>query len=91
MRNTAVRAVYPGRVVFVGQYLHYGKTVLLGHGDNYFSLYGRLSRSEVKLGDSVPDRGRLGWVTRHRGQRPSLYFELRKGTAPIDASSWLGL
>lgn len=91
VRNTAVRSIYPGRVVFVGQYLDYGQTVLLDHGDSYFSLYGRLSRTEVKLGDSVPDRGRLGWVSRQGSRRPTLYFELRKGTAPIEAASWLGI
>jgi murein DD-endopeptidase MepM/ murein hydrolase activator NlpD len=88
---TAVRAVYPGRVVLVGPYLDYGQTVLVDHGERYFTVYGRLSRAEVKLGDSIPERGRLGWITRHGGHRPTLYFEIRRGTAPLDAASWLGL
>jgi septal ring factor EnvC (AmiA/AmiB activator) len=91
VRDTAVRAVYPGRVVLVGQYLDYGMTVLLDHGDRYFSVYGRLSSAGVKLGDAVPERGRIGWISRHGSRRPTLYFELRKGTAPIDAARWLGL
>lgn len=90
-RDTAVRAVYPGRVVLVGEYSNRGLTVLLDHGDRYFSLYGNLSRAEVQLGDAVPERGRIGWIMRHRSRRPTLYFELRRGTAPLDASTWLGL
>jgi septal ring factor EnvC (AmiA/AmiB activator) len=77
--------------VLVGPYLDYGQTVLVDHGDRYFTVYGRLSRAEVKLGDSVPERGRIGWITQHGSHRPTLYFEIRKGTAPLDASRWLGL
>jgi septal ring factor EnvC (AmiA/AmiB activator) len=90
-RDTAVRAVFAGRVVFVGEYLDYGTTVLVEHGENYFSLYGRLTRPEVALGDAVPERGRLGWVMRHGARPPLLHFELRRGTSPIDAAKWLGL
>lgn len=90
-RDTAVSAVYPGRVVFVGEYLEHGLSVLVEHGAEYYSLYGRLSRVEVKLGDEIPERGRLGWVARHGSRAPTLYFELRHGTAPLDAARWLGL
>lgn len=91
VQPTAVRAVYPGRVVLVGRYLDYGQTVLVDHGDRFFTVYGRLSRAEVRLGDSVAERGRIGWIDRHGAARPTLYFEIRKGTAPLDAASWLGL
>jgi len=90
-RDTTVLAIYAGRVVFVGEYLDYGTTILVDHGEDYFSLYGRLARTEVALGDPVPERGRIGWVMRHGSRPPTLHFELRKGTAPIDAAKWLGL
>jgi murein hydrolase activator len=90
-RDTAVRAVFAGRVVFVGEYLDYGPTVLIDHGENYFSLYGRLARAEVSLGDAVPERGRVGWVMRSGSRAPTLHFELRQGTNPVDAAKWLGL
>jgi murein DD-endopeptidase MepM/ murein hydrolase activator NlpD len=90
-RDTTVRAVYAGRVVFVGEYLDYGLSVLIDHGGEYYSLYGRLSRAEVALGDTVPDRGRIGWVTRAGAKAATLHFELRKGAGPLDAARWLGL
>jgi murein DD-endopeptidase MepM/ murein hydrolase activator NlpD len=90
-RDTAVRAVYAGRVVFVGEYLDYGLSVLIDHGGEYYSMYGRLARAEVALGDTVPDRGRIGWVTRGSGKVATLHFELRRGSGPLDAARWLGL
>ena len=90
-RDTAVRAVHPGRVVFVGDYLDFGLTAIVDHGDDFVSLYGRLARVEVRLGDDVPGGARVGWILRRGSHHPTLHFELRKGMTPIDARSWLGL
>lgn len=89
-RDTAVSSVYPGRVAFTGPTEH-GTTVVLDHGEHYFSLYGRLQRLEVRVGDAVPERGRLGWVSRQGPRAPKLYFELRRADDVLDAATWLGL
>jgi len=89
-RDTAVRGVYAGRVAFAGPTEH-GLTIVLDHGDNHFSLYGGLQRAEVKVGDAIAERARLGWVLRHGARPPRLYFELRRGNDLIDANAWLGL
>ncbi len=89
-RDTAARAVYPGTVTFVGQ-RDFGTTVVLDHGDGYYSVYGNLQRLDVKEGDAVPERGRIGWVLRHGSHAPVLYFELRRGKQVMDAGPWLGL
>jgi len=89
-RDSAVRAVYAGRVAFVGQTDH-GDTVVLEHGEGYFTVYGGLQRIEVKAKEQLLERERLGWVLRTAARRPTLYFELRKGRRLLDPSPWLGL
>jgi murein DD-endopeptidase MepM/ murein hydrolase activator NlpD len=89
-RDTDVRAVYPGRVVFVGRSEH-GETVVIDHGDRYFTVYGNLGHVEARDGEQVTEHGRIGWILRYAGQSPILYFELRRGDEPLDAAQWLGL
>jgi septal ring factor EnvC (AmiA/AmiB activator) len=89
-RDTAVRAVYPGKVVFVGK-THHNQTVVLDHGEGYFSVYGNLHHIEVKADEVVTERARLGWVLRFGSAKPTLLFEIRQGKALLDASKWLGL
>ncbi len=89
-RDTAVRAVYPGKVVFVGK-THHSQTVVLDHGEGYFSVYGNLHHIEVKTDEVVTERARLGWVLRFGSVQPTLMFEIRKGKKLLDASKWLGL
>ena len=89
-RDTAVRAVHPGRVTFLGK-TRYGETVVLDHGDRHYTVYANLHHVEVKFGEVVSHRARLGWVLRFGKKAPSLYFEVRKGDEPLDARQWLGL
>jgi septal ring factor EnvC (AmiA/AmiB activator) len=89
-RDSAVRAIYPGRVVFVGK-THLGDTVVLDHGDNYFTVYGNLHHIEVKLDEIVSEGGRLGWVLRFGTTKPTLLFEIRRGKVALDPATWLGL
>jgi len=89
-RNAAVRAVYPGRVAFAGQDQH-GLTIVLDHGQHYYTVYGNLGRVDVRRGDAVVERSRLGWVLAGARQTSALYFELRHGNTVLDAAPWLGL
>ncbi len=89
-RDTAVRAVYPGRVAFVGD-TQRGSTVVLDHGEGYFSVYGQLNHIEVKADERVHERARIGWVLRFGDKSPSLYFEIRRGKKLLDPAPWLGL
>ena len=77
-RDSAVRAIYPGKVVFVGR-THHGQTVVLDHGESYFSVYGNLHHIEVKKDEVVTERARLGWVLRFGSNKPTLLFEIRRG------------
>jgi len=85
-----VRAVADGRVRFAGWFRGYGKLVILDHGDSYFSVSGHLDEIEVEAGESVEAGEAIGAVGETGSlQGPLLYFELRKGSDPLDPSLWL--
>jgi len=85
-----VRSVAVGRVAFADTYADYGLTVILDHGDRYYSLYANLGATDVRVGDQVAGGARLGTVGEGEG-RAKLYFELRRGAEAIDPGEWFGL
>lgn len=89
--GTAVRSVAAGRVSFADRYDDYGLTVILDHGDRYYSVYGSLGSADVHVGDQATAGQRLGTVGSVEGASPRLYFELRHNAATIDPAPWLGL
>lgn len=88
--GTAVRAVSSGRVAFSDVYGSYGRLVILDHDDGYYTVYGGLGTVEVRVGDDLSKRARLGSVGTHAG-KTALYFEVRKGTRALPPRSWLGI
>jgi septal ring factor EnvC (AmiA/AmiB activator) len=89
--GTVVRSVAAGRVAFADRQDEYGLTVILDHGDHYYSLYGSLGSTDVRAGDNVSSGGRVGTVGSIDGTPPRLYFELRRNAATLDPGPWLGL
>lgn len=89
--GTAVRSVAAGRVAFADRYEDYGLTVLLDHGDHYYSLYASLEGADVRVGETVPAGGRIGTIGSVSGQPAALVFEVRKNADSLDAATWLGL
>jgi murein DD-endopeptidase MepM/ murein hydrolase activator NlpD len=86
-----VRSVAAGRVAFADSYDDHGITVILDHGDHYYSVYSNLGAAEVRVGESVMSGGRIGVVGAGAGRGAALYFELRHNAATVDPSPWLGL
>lgn len=89
--GTAVRSVAAGRVAFADRYDDYGLTVLLDHGDHYYSLYASLGSADVRVGETIAAGSRLGTVGSEGGRAPALTFEVRKNENALDAAVWLGL
>lgn len=89
-RGAPVAASARGRVAYVGYMHRYGLIVILEHEESHFTLYGHLDSATVKAGDSVPAGSNLGSVGDSGGHdRTGLYFEVRKGTEPLDPRRWL--
>lgn len=88
--GTPARAVFQGRVAFADEYPEYGKTVILDHGDGYFTVSSRLDSIEVAVGDDVPATARLG-LCGTAGGMSQLYFEVRSQNETLPPGDWLGI
>jgi septal ring factor EnvC (AmiA/AmiB activator) len=89
-RPAEVRAVFPGRVIFAKKMPGYGKTVIIDHGDNYYSVYASATQLRVVEGANVQE----GDLVAFSGASmplfgPGLYFEIRHFTDAIDPRPWI--
>lgn len=88
-RGREVRAIYHGRVVFADWLAGMGLLVIVDHGEGYMSLYGYNETTLKLAGDWVAPGDVIATVGESGGQaRPALYFELRKGTRPVNPRRW---
>lgn len=85
-----VRAVAPGEVRFAGWFRGYGRIAIIDHGDRYFTVSGHLADLFVDVGDPVGEGDTIGSVGETGSlSGPSLYFEIREGSEPVDPTLWL--
>jgi len=88
----AVHAMEVGQVAYADWYKGYGMLVILEHVNGLYSLYGHLSRIEVKNGDHVAT-GQVVGLAGDTGslKGPKLYFEIRRHGEAEDPLLWLAL
>jgi len=89
--GTPVKAVSSGRVELVQRLGTYGLTVILTHGNGYYSLYMQLASATVAK-DSTVTRGQvIGTVGgENTEQGAHLYFEIRgENQIALDPADWL--
>jgi len=84
------RSVFPGRVAYADDYPEYGKTVLIDHGDGYFTVTAGLGSIEVRVGEDLPAGARLGLCGASGGQG-RIYFEVRQGAQTLAPGEWFGI
>ncbi len=85
--NTAVKAVFDGKVCQVIVMPGYNQCVLVQHG-GYFTFYCKLANVSVKAGDNVKTGQVLGHVDTISGET-ELHFELWEGKQPQNPEKWL--
>jgi septal ring factor EnvC (AmiA/AmiB activator) len=89
-RGKEVRSVYHGRVEFADWLAGMGLLVIVNHGEGYMTLYGYNETILKNTGDWVAPGDVIATVGDSGGQaRPGLYFEIRKGTQPINPRQWI--
>jgi len=83
--GTKVYAVNDGKVVFADELFNYGKTLVIDHGLDIFSLYLHLSDVKVSSGERLK-RGQLISLSGNSGYSaaPHLHFSMRDGKSRID-------
>ncbi|HMA93243.1 MAG TPA: peptidoglycan DD-metalloendopeptidase family protein [Polyangiaceae bacterium] len=88
--GTKVQAVFAGRVVFADRYADYGETVIVDHGEGYFTVSAGLESPRVRVGQEVSVGTTLGEVfEQERGT--ALYFEIRFLGEPVNPAEWFGI
>ena len=88
--GSPVRSVHPGTVVYADWMGGYGNTLILDHGQGYYSVYAHLKEALRAVGEKVDFRETIGRV----GQSgdvltPTLHFEVRSGGKAQDPHVWL--
>jgi septal ring factor EnvC (AmiA/AmiB activator) len=88
--GSPIRSVAAGKVVYADWLKGYGLVIIVDHTNGFFSLYAHASKLLVTEGNAVT----MGQMIGHTGETgvtedDTLYFELRKGTTPIDPLKWL--
>ncbi len=89
--GTPVRAVEAATVSLVDRLGTYGLTVILEHGNGYYSLYSQLNSTSVSVRDKIAKGQVLGTVGGAASDEgPHLYFEIRgENQIALDPMTWL--
>ncbi len=88
--GTPVKAVSAGEVVLAETVGTYGLTVIVQHGGGDYSVYGSLSRLDVRKGASVSKGQVVGAVGAADPDMPAhLHFEMRPNGRAVDPLQWL--
>lgn len=87
--GTPVRAIYSGKVIFADWLRGYGLLVIINHGHNYMSLYGRNEAIYAKVGHYVRTGDVIALTGNSGGyNKASLYFEIRENGSPVNPNIW---
>src|SRR5207245_8996662 len=81
-----VRASAAGEVVYAGdQVAGFGNLVLIKHADGWVTVYGYLSKIEVKMQQKVSQGQEIGQAGQSGGvAEPQVHFEVRYAPNPVD-------
>jgi septal ring factor EnvC (AmiA/AmiB activator) len=89
-RGQEVRSVYHGRVAFADWLSGMGLLVIVDHGEGFMTLYGYNETILKDAGDWVAPGDVIATVGESGGRSEAgLYFELRRGTAPVNPRLWV--
>ena len=89
--GTPVKAVESGKVRLVGQFGTYGLTVVLEHGNGYYSVYSHLQSAAVELSVDVARGQTIGAVGGENSDYGAhLHFEIRgENQVALNPIDWL--
>jgi lipoprotein YgeR len=91
-RDKDVTASRSGTVVFYNDdFLDFGKTLIIDHGDGFFTVYARNAGVSVRLGDVVQRGSKIAEaLPAERSDKGYIHFEIRKGAVSQNPYFYLG-
>lgn len=84
-----VFAVATGQATRVAWLRGFGNTVILSHGDGYYTVYARLGSIQVSEGEVVPGGKQIGTVG-DTGIETGFHFEVWEQRTKMNPITWLG-
>jgi len=85
----AVRAIAPGKVIFANWLSGYGLLIIVDHGHDYITLYGRNNSLYRHKGQTVKPGDLLATVGDSGGyHHAALYFAIRHHSKALDPTVW---
>lgn len=89
-KGSPIKTVFEGRVSYVGELPGFGTTLIVDHGDHYYSVYSHAQEVKVNTGDEVTQAQVIASVGESPDDgHPGLYFEIRHFSEPYDPQQWM--
>jgi len=90
VKGTAVKAPAAGTIILVGDFFFNGNSIFIDHGQGLITMYGHLSRIDVKNGQSVKQGETIGAVgATGRVTGPHLHWTVSLNDARVDPALFL--
>ena len=89
-KSAQVISIYDGRVSFAGEIKGYGETIIVDHGDHYYSVYSHLGQVKVRLNESVKKSQIIATASSTTSPNSvGIYFEIRHFSEPENPKNWI--
>lgn len=90
--GSPARVIADGIVRYVGEFLGYGRVVIVDHGGRYHSLYAHLDRFLIAKDDAVKEGTQIGTVGKSGALTEcGLHFEIRHKGVALNPIDWFSL
>lgn len=89
-KGSSVKSVFDGKVAYVGELPGFGNTVIVDHGDHYYSVYSHTDEIKVTQGQEITQSDVVATSGDASADNPAgTYFEIRHFSEPYDPQQWM--
>ncbi len=88
--GSPVKSVFEGEITYVGILPGFGPTVIVDHGDHFYTVYGNNKKIDVNEGQKIQKHQVIAQsgMNIHMNE-PGIYFEVRHFSEPDDPQKWM--
>ncbi|WP_413582918.1 murein hydrolase activator EnvC family protein [Bdellovibrio sp. HCB288] len=88
--GSAIKSVFAGKAAYVGELPGFGNTLIVDHGDHYYSVYSHAGEIKVTTGDEITQSQIVATSGDASADLPAgMYFEIRHFSEPYDPQQWM--